>query len=61
MRRVLRIRDLVGASWNQTGGLILISLSAGVVTSDDHPYLLLCGVERSHTSVKDAVTERYER
>ena len=34
--------------------LILISVSAGVVTIDG-PYLLLCGSECSHNSVKDVV------
>src|SRR5262249_39563993 len=44
-----------GASWNRTSGLILISVSASVVTIDA-PYLLLCGMECSHNSVKDVVT-----
>jgi hypothetical protein len=50
-----RDQALCGASWNRTSGLILISESAGVVTIDD-PYLLLCGIERSHMSMKDVVT-----
>jgi hypothetical protein len=53
---ILAVRIAVrGASGNRTSGLILISVSAGVVTIDG-PHLLLCGGERSHTSVKDVVT-----
>jgi hypothetical protein len=49
-----------GDSWNRTSGLILISVSAGVVTIDA-PYLLLCQMECSHNSVKDVVTTPTKR